>query len=708
MPGDFDVSMKLFGHFAVKDLARLSLPVLPGLLTRSIIAVTAGAILGILWFIVKPYGQPLDHHLVHAIRWFVSKQQVEGPDIGSFDPNSVDTGITHDTVKTKDGGLAAVLRVQPTNLSLKTDAEQGALHNIYQNLLETVNYSIQVHSRQEQFDLSDYLNSVENCDIDSSTLKSDYVSYTQGFEDQQLTRTTHYIVIHVEPDGLSFLRKQYNQFVGGSDEEDETQGLDSELDSRCHEVSEAINTSELSADRLTDGDLLRFVNDASKPFPETGTEWNTRNGTYSRTLQIEEFPSNVELAWPLQLLRTEGMVDTVQVIEPQNPSDASKKLKRLSEKLNAEIDSLLAGGHRGTNKLESLLDDTEWFLNTLAARDAQPVNYSAYLTIHHTNESKALQTFENVCNRLDTLGFEYSHPFLRTDQAYRTHSPLYRDSLNNSMLVPSSSAAAGFPFATQDSANSGLIYGADVYDGTPVLLDRFDWSSHSMARMGTVGSGKSYAGKLELLRAALIYDDLEIIVVDPKQEYSDLVEGLDGDVHTLDGSSYSFEGDTTCLTVKERGQRENVDLLTDAVEQVYSYVSQNTRRTLVIVDEARVLLNDKDGRQVLNQFVLEGRDTNTAVTLITQNASHFTHCREGREILDNMPGKVFMRHDRVPDDVVDYFDLSQREKQELFELRTGTDAPYSEALLHVSGRIKTRLRIESTDREHELIAGGEQ
>jgi len=62
-----------------------------------------------------------------------------------------------------------------------------------------------------------------------------------------------------------------------------------------------------------------------------------------------------------------------------------------------------------------------------------------------------------------------------------------------------------------------------------------------------------------------------------------------------------------------------------------------------------------------------------------------------------------MRHDRVPDDVVDYFDLSQREKQELFELKTGTDADHSEALVKISGDLDTRVRVEATDTEHELI-----
>jgi type IV secretory pathway VirB4 component len=222
--------------------------------------------------------------------------------------------------------------------------------------------------------------------------------------------------------------------------------------------------------------------------------------------------------------------------------------------------------------------------------------------------------------------------------------------------------------------------------------------------MGMVGSGKSYAAKLELLRTSLVYEDLQIIVVDPKQEYSRIIEALNGRTQTLD-SDYRFTDEHLCFQVNERGQQEDVEQLVDLVQEIYSYTSKNREKTLVLIDEARILMNHKQGRRVLNQFVLEARDTNTAITLVSQNASHFTYCREGREILDNMPGKVFMRHDRVPDSVVDYFQLSDQERQELYELKTGTESQYSEALLKITGKLDTRIQIESTPIEDKIIQG---
>jgi type IV secretory pathway VirB4 component len=720
IPGDFDISLKLFGRFSLKDVFRLFAPPLLGLAFTNIVLIAVGAVIGLVWQFWRPYDRTLESHLYHSIKWLTGKRRLDQSDIGEFESRFLTDGVDKETIATRDGTFAAVIKVEPTNLDLKTDAEKAAIHSIYQNLLETVTYPLQIYSRQEPLELDDYIKNVAEKDVNDEVLKKDYGEFCIGFTEKELTQTHHYIVLHVDSgehtlykrldeysDRLPILEGIKDRLTSPKEKED---AAASELDSRCREVIDAIDTTDISAERLTDEELSEFARKANNRDPDPTPTWTAQNSEYHRTIAIEEYPTTVDLAWPLQILRTQGRTDVVQVIEPRNPGKTAKKLQRLSEKLNAEINSLLAGGYRGTNKLESLLEDTEWFLDLLADREAQPVEYSCYIDVHHEEKERCLNTYNQVCNRLNTVGFEYSQPVLQTHQAFYVASPLYEHDLGNSLLVPATSAAAGFPFATQDTEDTGLIYGSDVYDGTPILLDRFQWSSHSMARMGMVGSGKSYAAKIELLRAALIYDDLEIIVVDPKQEYKRVIQTLDGEVQQLEeGTDYSFDNDVTGFTVEERGQRDNVELLTEAVEQIYNHVSQDKKKTLVLVDEARILLNDDEGRRILNQFVLEGRDTNTAITLVTQNASHFTHSREGREILDNMPGKIFMRHDRVPDSVVDYFDFSQREKQELFELNTGTDSDYSEALIRVSGRINARVGIESTPQEHALIeSGGEQ
>lgn len=440
------------------------------------------------------------------------------------------------------------------------------------------------------------------------------------------------------------------------------------------------------------------------------TQTKTKNGEFRKTVYATEFPGQLELGWPAELLRVNGKVDVTQVVRPRDPGDVSQKLSRLSEKLNAEINSFLSQGYQGTNKLQALLDDVEWMQDLLAGRDDIPVNYGVYISAHADTKQSCRRCFDSVCTRLSTMQIGYQQPVFQTRKAYAAESPVRRDRLEEHQLMPGRSAAAGFLFVTQETERTtGVIYGVDAGDSTPVLLDRWSWASHSMARMGMTGSGKSYAAKTELLRAVLSYDELQVHIVDPKQEYGEITRRLNGKVYTLGEDDLRYDAaDISCYQVGERGV-DNVAELADVVRDLYREVSQDQRRTLVIIDEARILMNDEDGRRFLNQFVLEGRDTNTALSLISQNASHFTFCREGQEILDNMPAKVFMRHERVPDSVVDYFDLSEQEKQNLFELKTGTDSEYSEALLKVSNRLDTKIRINATDDEDAVIqTGGHQ
>ena len=700
-PGKLDVSTKFFGQLTVRDLIRLLTPsAVTYALAPSLPGFIIAAAMGATWYWFTPYDQHLDTLLYNLVR----HRTLNDTSFGS------DQHISKTHIQVAEDRAAALVKVTPTNLDMKTGDEKKALHNLYRDLLDTINYPIHVTSRQDHLDLEDYIEDLDEPGDTQQDIRHDYKQKCRELSEQELSYTTHYIKIFADKD-INTLLPDSLQF--GDNETSETT-LKEELNSRCNDVIDTVNSAELQAERVTGKELRDKNLHYTTGEPDIDPSWTTQGSEttqkgFRKTLYVSEYPSTLELGWTLQLLRTEGLVDVTQVIEPRSSAKAAKNLQRLSEKLNAEIDSVLSHGYRGTNKLETLLEDTEWILDLLAQRESTTVDYGTYITAKADDKQSCIQTYRQIQNRLETLQIDYTKPILRTDQAFKTDHPAHGDALHETQLMPSTSAAAGFPFGTQiTQQNQGVIYGVDTSDRAPILADRFQWSSHSMVRMGMVGSGKSYAAKIELLRSALIYDNLQIVAVDPKQEYSHVINKVGGHTRHLDNSNPPIIPDGhVCFQVEERGEEENVQALVALVREIYRYVSQNQKRTLVLIDEARILMNDDEGRQVLNQFVLEGRDTNTAVTLITQNASHFTHSREGREILDNVPGKIFMRHDRVPDSVVDYFQLSERERQELYELKTGTDSDYSEAILKLSGRLDTRIRIESTEVEHAVIQQGE-
>lgn len=722
IPASFDTDTRILGTITVKQAIRAGTPPLavflnayPSITISTLPALSLALGAGILWAYWKPHGRHLDQHLYNSIQLLTA----ERPE-NTFTPERKD-----DYIRTGYGSAAAVIQVDPVNLELKTRDQQAALHQIQQDLISTVNYPIEIHSRQQDLDLSQYVNHLENLGIEGTDLGQLYLDAVQKFSEARIPTTQHYVTVKARPNnkaGISRLTQQIRNTLSKSlnqlykplqaeeaesDPSWETSEIHkcsgpvlAELNSRCREITDVLDAGNLSANRLEKQELDNILNTELR-LDETGNR---------ASVAVTEFPSSVDIAWTADLLRSPGYTNITQIIQPQNPAKTSSRLQRLSEKLNAEINSLRIQGYHGTNRLQGILEDIEWMLDLLANREDKPVKYGVYITAHHEDPDSTENTLQQACNWLETHQFDYLNDTRVKPKAASTNS-LFQSSLwEKEQLMPASSAAAGFPYATQTiEQESGVYYGQDTSEDTPILLDRYDWSSHSMAWMGTPGSGKSYAAKIELVRSWLAYQDLQIIIVDPKKEYKHLGIKNGRSRTTLEeGKDYSFNKDIRRFEPEDIGDN-NTQLLIDAVRQIYSYTTSNTRKTLVVIDEAHQLLDAKneEGRILLSKFIREARSSNTAVNLITQNASDFTDHRRGRKILDNIPGKVFMRHERVSDSVVDYFDFSNREKQELYQLKTGTEHSYSEALLRVSNRVKSKIKVEATAAEKAGIEAGD-
>ncbi|MFC4359280.1 helicase HerA domain-containing protein [Halobium salinum] len=705
MPSRLNTPIRFFGYFTPKDIIRMGVPaaaahavvqtappVHPGLVYG------AAGLIGLAWWRLRPYRQTLDNLIGNFVRYLGESRgsiEVEGRELGYF------SGA--------DSALTAVLEVDPTHLEMQKPGRQKALRATYRDIFKSVDHPVHVYSCQQDLDLDDYREYVEEKATGHGELQESYSRYVDSLSDRGLTATTHYVVIRVEKGKTGWLSSwvpdTIRNRVGDDNEQDHCSQV-SGLIRRCKHLRTELEAAGLNVDGLAGDQLEEFVETNSHSF-STGVTWTQKAGSdadgYRKSVYVHEFANNVPLGWPLSMLRIDGKVDVTQVIEPRKTGDAVKTLEKLKRKQDAELSTHISNG-RSTSKLRRIGEEIDQIQDLLAKQEDVVVDYEAVLTAHSEDKQECRETFERLVRRLDTLQIDYRQPVTRTDLAARTENPLTGDPLDESLLMPGISAAAGFPFATHGIEDIGVVYGVDSSDRTPVVLDRWGWKSHSMARMGVTGSGKSYAAKLELLRLLLVHPNLQVYAVDPKQEYAALINYLGGTAQTLGSDTeYSFDSDYAVLVPEDRGDLESVEHMVDGLKQMYSAASRDDRKTLILIDEAKRLLEHEAGRHAFNQFVLEARDTNTAITAISQSARHFTDYREGRDILDNMPGKVLMNHDNVTESMRDYFDLSQQEAQKIQGLATGDDAPYSESLLKVSDQVDAKLRVQSTDKEHDLI-----
>jgi hypothetical protein len=98
------------------------------------------------------------------------------------------------------------------------------------------------------------------------------------------------------------------------------------------------------------------------------------------------------------------------------------------------------------------------------------------------------------------------------------------DALASTVPITSMELPAGDPITA--TPPTGVVYGHNLATGGLVTHDRFAAPNHNAVILASSGAGKSYLAKLELLRS--LYRGIEVIVIDPEDEYARLAHHVGG------------------------------------------------------------------------------------------------------------------------------------------------------------------------------------
>lgn len=127
------------------------------------------------------------------------------------------------------------------------------------------------------------------------------------------------------------------------------------------------------------------------------------------------------------------------------------------------------------------------------------------------------------------------------DDGFVSSLPLCIDNLGITRSTITSSLAGSFPFISQDIIQqTGILYGVNMHTGGLVVYDRFNRQSTNMNSvvLATSGAGKSFAVKLEIMRYLL--NGIDIIVIDPENEYKSLIDKVGGTYINIATSSQQY------------------------------------------------------------------------------------------------------------------------------------------------------------------------
>ena len=250
---------------------------------------------------------------------------------------------------------------------------------------------------------------------------------------------------------------------------------------------------------------------------------------WARVLAITDYPRSVYPGWLATLIDFDEPFELALHV---HPLASGAMIRTLSNRMVALHSSRLLDQRHGRladPEREVAYTDVERLRNALQRGDERVFSFAAYLLIR----GKTRRALDERCARiqatLDNLQLGSRPATLEHDLGLTSCLPEARDRLGRYRTFDTSSLATTFPFTSSSlSMPSGILYGVVPNTGSLVILDPFAPALENANQVvfAKSGAGKSYACKLQALRALLL--GTEVYVVDPEDEYRPLCDAVGG------------------------------------------------------------------------------------------------------------------------------------------------------------------------------------
>ncbi|MFA7284191.1 MAG: DUF87 domain-containing protein, partial [Candidatus Absconditabacterales bacterium] len=330
---------------------------------------------------------------------------------------------------------------------------------------------------------------------------------------------------------------------------DDTQNIDnksSKLDGTLKEkVLKLLElTDDQYSDKLLDSETRGFLLDVEKEFLTATASYKTHiapsyrevqggqfniSGVYGKTYYLNNYPSYIDFLRTRDILGFYGKWDMTFFVYPADDSAIQSMLKRRATQLKAEMSELVSKGITMDSELQVEYNDVENIRQQLATKEERYFELSSYINIYNNDSEKLVEDCKRFEQKIGGFGIGIKPATQRMDEGLTSTLPIMLDDLGIYRSAVTTSLAGSFPFVSSDLVDStGILYGANLHTGGLVIFDRFGGSlpNHNAVVLATSGAGKSFTVKLEILRYLL--EGVDIIVIDPENEYKPLVENVGG------------------------------------------------------------------------------------------------------------------------------------------------------------------------------------
>lgn len=239
------------------------------------------------------------------------------------------------------------------------------------------------------------------------------------------------------------------------------------------------------------------------------------------------YPSAVTPSWLSPIINFDRLFDVSMFIYPIETPLVMKKLQRKITEIEALIAERQEKGLVRDPMLETAYRNIEELRDKLIQLQEKMFKFALYFTIYGDTLEDLSKVEKEIRQILETQLIYIKPALFRQKEGLNSVLPLFSDQLSISTSMNTSPLSASFPFVSFElTSNKGILYGINRHNNSLIIFDRFSLENGNVVIFAKSGSGKSYFQKLEILR--YLSQEVEIIVIDPENEYQYLAETVGG------------------------------------------------------------------------------------------------------------------------------------------------------------------------------------
>lgn len=259
---------------------------------------------------------------------------------------------------------------------------------------------------------------------------------------------------------------------------------------------------------------------------------------FCRTLFVVTYPRYVTVGWASPIINLSAQLDISMFFYPIKADIVLKQLKKKVGIVEAQISSDAESGKPRDPISETALRDIEQLRDDLTQGIEHFFQFAFYCTFYSKDKDELERVTTTVEGTFAAMLIYTRRAYYQAEQGFNSTMPLCNDELQVTFNMSTSPIASSFPFTSADlTSDNGILYGINRHNNSLILFDRFSLQNANAVIFATSGAGKSYAVKLEIIRAMMLGTD--IIVIDPEMEYKNLSDAVGGTYINISLSSKS-------------------------------------------------------------------------------------------------------------------------------------------------------------------------